>query len=133
MDNNSKYLSIGSIVLLKGGIKSVMVTGFCVIPNDKPHKMYDYCGYPYPEGCINSNEVCLFNHHQIEKIVFIGYVSEEEESFKKELLTVAQEITVDSDNNIISDNLSETLSLLDDDVPYDASFSINDNIFNEDV
>lgn len=133
MENNSKYLPIGSIVLLAGGTKSVMVTGFCVIPNDKPHKMYDYCGYPHPEGCINSNEVCLFNHSQIEKIFFTGYVNEEEENFKRELNIVSQEITVDSDNNIVGDNLSESLSLLDDSTSYDASFSINDNIFDEEA
>lgn len=124
---NSKFLPIGSIVLLKGGEKKVMITGFCVIPNDKPHKMYDYCGYPYPEGCINSNEVCLFNHNQIEEFVFTGYKNEEEESFKIELMEVAKKIVVDSDSNIISDNLSESLPLLDD------SSDINNSIFDDEI
>ena len=57
---NKEFLPVGSVVILKGGTKRVMVTGFCSIDNDDKSKMYDYTGCLYPEGIINSNEICLF-------------------------------------------------------------------------
>lgn len=124
MEEN-KYLPIGTVVLLNGGSKKVMITGFCVIPNDNKHKLYDYSGCLYPEGIINSNEVCLFNHEQIEEISFKGYENEEEKVFKEELAKEVNNIQVDTDHNIIDDP-SPLENISDDDL---TSFSINDNIF----
>ena len=36
-----KYLPIGSVVMLKGGTKRVMITGFCTVPNEDKEKVYD--------------------------------------------------------------------------------------------
>ena len=41
MDGDSLFLPIGSVVLLKGATKKVMVTGFCSIPNNNKNKIYD--------------------------------------------------------------------------------------------
>lgn len=81
---NGKYLPIGSIVLLKGGSKRVMVTGFCSIPKGEK-KIYDYTGCMYPEGILSSSSSFLFNHEQIDKIFFVGYKDEEETAFKEKL------------------------------------------------
>lgn len=78
--NNEKYLPIGSIVLLKGATKKLMITGFCSISNENKEVVYDYAGVMFPEGAIN-NEVALFNHDQIDKIFYIGYVDEEQKEF----------------------------------------------------
>lgn len=80
-----KYLPIGTIVLLKGGKKRAMITGFCSVAQEEPDKIYDYCGCVYPEGYLSSNQVCLFDHDQIEKIFFIGYEDDEEKVFKDRL------------------------------------------------
>ena len=45
-----EFLPVGSVVLLKGGTKRVMVTGFCSVDNDDTTKIYDYTGCLYPEG-----------------------------------------------------------------------------------
>ena len=66
-----EFLPVGSVVLLKGGTKRVMVTGFCSVDNDDTTKIYDYTGCLYPEGIINSNEICLFNDNQIEQVFFL--------------------------------------------------------------
>jgi len=121
------YLPIGSVVLLQGGSKKVMITGFCVTPNDNTHKMYDYSGCLYPEGVINSNEVCLFNHSQIEEVYFTGYESEEESIFKEELARTMENIKLDEDHNIIEANLSDNI---DTSLENTQTFSINDSIFN---
>lgn len=124
MEEN-KYLPIGTVVLLNGGSKKVMITGFCVIPNDNKHKLYDYSGCLYPEGVINSNEVCLFNHEQIDEIVFKGYENDEEKIFKEELTKEINNIQLDTDHNIIDDRSSLEDSSNDD----LSTFSINNNIF----
>lgn len=83
MDN--KFLPIGSIVLLNGGIKKLMITGFTSISKEKPNETYDYCGCLYPEGVLTSDSTFLFNHDQIKEIVFKGYTDKEEEVFKEKL------------------------------------------------
>lgn len=80
-----KYLPIGTVVRLKGAKKRMFITGFCVTGNSDKTKVWDYCGYLYPEGNIRSDFVCLFDHAQIEKIYYLGYENEEEKNFKREL------------------------------------------------
>ena len=78
-----KYLPLGSVVLLKGGKKRLMITGFCVQTEDG--KVYDYTGCLYPEGVLTSESNCVFNHDQIQRIFCIGYSDEEEKKFKEAL------------------------------------------------
>ncbi len=82
-----KFLPLGSIVLLKGATKRLMITGFCVTPNDNKNVIYDYSGCLYPEGIILTDQVALFNHDQIDKIYMIGYSDEEEKEFKTKLVS----------------------------------------------
>lgn len=80
-----KYLPIGTVVMLKGGTKRVMITGFCPIANNEKDKIWDYSGCMYPEGFLSSKQTCLFNHEQIEKIYHMGLVDDEEDKFKENL------------------------------------------------
>ena len=86
-----EFLPVGSVVLLKGGTKRVMVTGFCSVDNDDTTNIYDYTGCLYPEGIINSNEICLFNDNQIEQVFFKGFEDQEELDFKKNLSKTVNE------------------------------------------
>lgn len=83
--NYEKYLPIGTVVMLKGGTKRAMITGFCSFANDDKSKMYDYSGCLYPEGIISSTQTLLFDHSQIEKIYHLGLVDDEEKEFKNKL------------------------------------------------
>lgn len=85
LEQNGKYLPIGTVVMLKGGSKRVMIAGFCAVSAESEEKVYDYSGCLYPEGFLNPNQTCLFDHEQIEKIYFLGYKDEEEKKFKQEL------------------------------------------------
>jgi len=80
-----KYLPVGTVVMLKGGKKRLMITGFCSMANDNKDVMYDYSGCLYPEGFLSSNETALFNHDQIAQIYHLGLVDEEEKKFKETL------------------------------------------------
>ncbi len=80
-----KYLPIGTVVLLKGGSKRVMITGFCSVDGSKSDVIYDYNGCLYPEGYLSNDQTCLFNHDQIAKIYHMGFIDEEEKEFKARL------------------------------------------------
>ncbi len=80
-----KFLPIGTVVMLKGGKKRAMITGFCSIPSEDKTKMYDYSGCIYPEGFISSSQTLLFNHDQIDKVFYLGLIDDEEKKFKEKL------------------------------------------------
>ena len=79
-----KYLPIGTVVMLKGGSKRVMIAGFCAMAEEAGDKVYDYSGCIYPEGFISSTQTCLK-----------GLVDEEEVSFKKKLNLFINQLNVE--------------------------------------
>ena len=87
MISEEKYLPIGTVVLLKGAEKRVMITGFCAaeLKESEETKIWDYSGCIYPEGFLNSEQICLFNHSQIVRIDHMGLIDDEEKTFKTEL------------------------------------------------
>ena len=81
-----KFLPIGTVVLLKGAKKRLMITGFCSFDEEKKDKAFDYTGCLYPEGIISSKQMALFNHDQIDKVFYLGYSDQEEKIFKQKLV-----------------------------------------------
>ena len=71
-----KYLPIGSVVLLKGGKKRLMITGYCMQTQEKPGVIYDYSGCIFPEGLI---------------IDFTGFSDDEGKKFLEKLKIKEQE------------------------------------------
>ena len=89
-----KLLPIGTVVLLKGGTKRLMITGFYPAKdNDGDIQLYDYCGVGYPEGVLTTKKALLFNHVDIAKICYMGLQDDEEErDFKKKLMKILDEV-----------------------------------------
>jgi Uncharacterized protein conserved in bacteria len=87
-----KYLPVGTVVMLKGGKKRAMITGFCTSSNDNTEKVFDYSGCLYPEGFLSSEQTLLFDHEQIVQIYYMGLIDEEEEKFKAHLKEVMSKI-----------------------------------------
>ncbi|WP_088052177.1 DUF4176 domain-containing protein [Virgibacillus dakarensis] len=94
-------LPYGTIVLLKGGNKRLVIYGRKQIVTGEggediqtqeeeitEQTMYDYIGVPYPEGYISQEYTYAFNHSDIIDIIFRGYEDEEEEEFQKTLRQV---------------------------------------------
>lgn len=79
-----QLLPLGSIVVLNSGFKKLMIIGRKILQGEN-EKFYDYLGCLYPEGDIGDEYKFIFNHEDIDKIVFKGYEDEEEEAFKKAL------------------------------------------------
>lgn len=94
-----KYLPIGTVVLLKGGKKRVMIMGFCSTTEKDKTKVYDYTGVLYPEGYLNASQVCLFDHSQIDKIYCLGLSDDEEKKFKVELNKLASNLEQNKKEN----------------------------------
>lgn len=86
-----KYLPIGSVVMLKGAEVPLMVTGFCPAPLENPRYAYDYCGCIYPFGFLTPDTIAMFNHDQIEEILFVGFENENEAAFKKDMIDILKE------------------------------------------
>lgn len=82
-----RFLPIGTVVLLTGGTKEVMITGYCIFSKNSQEnskkKIYEYGGCIYPEGILDSSAVCAFDHNQIAKIIYLGYESEEQKKLSK--------------------------------------------------
>lgn len=81
-----RFLPIGTVVLLKGAKKELMITSYCIFPTGTQiesgkeivptQKMYEYGACTYPEGILDSNTIHAFDHDKIEKILYMGYETE---------------------------------------------------------
>lgn len=78
-----KFLPVGTIVILKNGTKKIMITSYLVITGSKEDdkkKMFDYGGYPFPVGMLESGYALGFNHDQIDKVIHMGH---EDDDYKE--------------------------------------------------
>jgi len=79
-----ELLPIGSVVRLKGAEKCLMIFGIRQTDN-KAKREYDYVAVMYPEGNLGENLRFMFDHNDIEEIVFKGYENEEFKGFLSKL------------------------------------------------
>ena len=90
-----KFLPIGTVVMLKGGKRPVMVCCCCIMPTGEVYdkdgkvknvpKVIDYGGCFYPEGMIKSDQMFGFNHDMIDKVIFLGYQSDKQKEYSNNL------------------------------------------------
>lgn len=73
-------LPIGTVVLLVGGEKRLMIYGIKQTEADTQEE-YDYIGVVYPEGNMGKGTQFLFNHEQIKEVYFKGFEDEERIDF----------------------------------------------------
>ena len=91
---NKELLPLGSIVLLNDDKNKLMVTGYLVSTNDYPNHVFDYCVCMYPEGIIRSDTICVFNHLEINKIIFKGYMDNEEKYYLEKVKNTIGKISL---------------------------------------
>lgn len=92
-------LPIGSVVLLEGANKRLMITGRIQARVDDK-KIYDYSGCYFPEGIVDASDMFFFDHASIRNVYFIGFQDEEELAFRNEQLANLGELYVDDDGQI---------------------------------
>lgn len=91
-----KYLPLGSVVLLRGGEKRVMIYGRRQEQLDTGD-LFDYVACLYPEGNLDERYMYLFNHEDIAQVFFIGFQDSEELEFRRRLLQMPTEPLLRSD------------------------------------
>ena len=70
-------LPIGSVVLLKGGEKRLMICGR-IQTRAGSDKVYDYSACLYPEGITGPAGMYFFDREAVETVFFIGFQDKEE-------------------------------------------------------
>lgn len=73
-------LPIGTVVLLKGGTKKVMITGYSSTAEENSDTIYDYNGCVFPEGFMH-NIFCLFNNEEIDEVFYRGLENDESKDY----------------------------------------------------
>lgn len=86
-----RYLPLGSVVLLKGAEKRLMIAGRMQRQAEE-EKIYDYCGYLFPEGMLSPKEMYLFNNTDIAEVHFIAMQDAEELKMQQFLAKRAEEM-----------------------------------------
>ena len=79
MASIANLLPVGSVVTLKGGTKRLAIMGILV---GNKEVRYDYIAVPSPEGFIDEEHTYLFNHEDIGKVEYLGYINTEYQLFR---------------------------------------------------
>lgn len=89
----SNYLPIGSVVQLQNGDTKVMVINrFPLYNNQGTIGYFDYSACLYPTGNTD-NQVYFFNHENIDKVWFEGYIDEVEEQLQEKFIADIKNIS----------------------------------------
>lgn len=86
-------LPIGSVVLLKGGNKRVMICGR-IQAKDGDNTIYDYSACYYPEGIVEPTSMFFFNHDAIARLFFVGFQDQEELEYRQNVLEQLGELEI---------------------------------------
>lgn len=85
MDNYERTLPIGSIVLIEGANKRLMIIGYCRYLEGDEDTLYDYVGVPIPEGFQGPADTVLFNHEDIIRLYSLGFQDNQRFAFAEQL------------------------------------------------
>lgn len=80
---NKGLLPIGTVVLLKGASKKLMITGYYSKSKDDD-KIYTYNACIFPEGYME-NTFCLFDANQIDEVFYKGLENDDYNKYVSKL------------------------------------------------
>ena len=80
-----QLLPIGSVVRLNGGKAPIMIFGICQT-EEETEKEFDYCGVIWPAGSMGPESNILFNHKDIDTVLFRGAEGTDREDFLNRLV-----------------------------------------------
>ena len=120
MEIENKFLPIGTVVLLKGGKRELMITSYCIMPNgdvydkngkvDVTGQIFDYGACFYPEGMITSDQLFAFNHEQIENVCYMGYKTDQQSDISEMLKRGLEEMNKAKETQETTSPIPETPS-----------------------
>lgn len=88
-----EFLPVGSVVLLKGGNKRIMICGR-IQAQAGTDIIYDYSACYYPEGIIDTSSMFFFNRDAIETVYHRGYEDQEELDYRNNVLDQLGELEI---------------------------------------
>lgn len=110
---NGKYLPIGTVVILKGAVKKLMIVGYAQEAQTEDEqgnkKIWDYAAILYPEGYLSSDQFFLFDTNQIDKVFYMGYVDDEQKEFMQNLEKII--VGLPNTNNNSTNNNNDMFDL----------------------
>ncbi len=94
MEEN-KFLPVGTVVLIKGSVKKIVLIARGVITLiDGEQRYFDYGGCLYPEGLIGDS-ILYFNHEDIQSVIHKGFSDEDDELMVKHLLKETAKLSIE--------------------------------------
>lgn len=81
LDAAFTYLPVGSVVMLVGGERPVVVAGVMACDGNTG-KYWDYLAYPYPEGRQDATQDHFFDMEMVEELLQLGFVEREAVGFQ---------------------------------------------------
>jgi len=87
---SKQFFPIGTVVMLEGGEKRLMIYGIMPVNGDDG-KTYDYIGCLYPEGFIDNEHCFLFNNEDIKTVEYLGYIDVEQQEFRAKIAVMLDE------------------------------------------
>ena len=87
--NVGNLFPIGTVVTVKDANKSMMIIG--VLP-ENDGKRYDYIAVLYPEGYLTEKQIYLFNHDDVVKVEYLGYMNAEYQVSRQDLEQIMKEV-----------------------------------------
>ena len=81
MQNNEKYLSLGTVVYLKEGTAKMVIIGRGNLIGEEGEKpmLFDYTAAPYPVGFLGTEQLYYFNNEHVDQVVFNGFTDTDDE------------------------------------------------------
>ena len=114
MTEEKTFLPLGSIVILKGALKKLMIVNRANFVKDQ---YFDYGAILYPEGMIDGN-LAYFNNDDIFKVISKAY-TDDDDTLMVEQLTQAKETFLASSGKEVEQVVSETvIAQATDDDPF---------------
>ena len=118
MEIEGKFLPIGTVVLLKGGKRELMINSYCITPSgdvydkngkvDVAGQIFDYGACFYPEGMITSDQLFAFNHEQIERICYMGYKTPQQEELSGMIINGMEDIKKAKETGAVQEKKEQT-------------------------
>ena len=114
MTEEKTFSPLGSIVILKGALKKLMIVNRANLVKDQ---YFDYGAILYPEGMIDGN-LAYFNNDDIFKVISKAY-TDDDDTLMVEQLTQAKETFFASSGKEVEQVVSETvIAQATDDDPF---------------
>ena len=114
MTEEKTFLPLGSIVILKGALKKLMIVNRANLVKDQ---YFDYGAILYPEGMIDGN-LAYFNNDDIFKVISKAY-TDDDDTLMVAQLTQAKETFFASSGKEVEQVVSETvIAQATDDDPF---------------